>query len=75
VYLKKGEIEKSWQYKELQKYLEVQFRDQELALKAVYLVDSEQVKKIDSIMIDNLWPAVIKGVGTSEKTTGSGLNI
>ena len=63
--MKKEDIEKSWQYKELQKYLEVHFRDQELALKAVYLKDSEQVKKIDNIMIDNLWPAVIKGVGTS----------
>jgi hypothetical protein len=63
--LKKEDIEKSWQYKELRKYLEVHSNDQELTLKAVHLINSEQVKKIDSILIDNLWPAVIKGVGTS----------
>ncbi len=63
--MKKEDIEKSWQYKELRKYLKVNSNDQELFLKAVHLINSEQVKNIDSIIIDNLWPAVIKGVGTS----------
>lgn len=63
--MKREDIEKSWQYKELQKYLEVHSDDKELPLKAVQLINSDQVKKIDSIMIDNLWPAVIKAVGTS----------
>lgn len=58
-------FEKSWQYRELRKYLEVHSHDKELALKAVHLIDSNQTKEIDGIMINNLWPAVIKGVGTS----------
>ena len=63
--MKKEDIEKCWQYKELCKYMDLHSNDRDLVLKAVYLINSEQKKEIDSIIIDNLWPAVIKGVGTS----------
>ena len=55
----------NWQLGELKKYLEANKEDPLLNSRRVCLVNPEQRKGVNNIILENLWPAVIKGVSSS----------
>lgn len=58
-------IRNSWQYGELVTFLRANSGDPSLDSKTVFLVNPAQREEIDKIIYKHLWPAVIKGVGSS----------
>ena len=55
----------TWQYSELKQYLSHHAKDADLPSKTVFLANPQQKEELDKIISKHLWPAVLKGVGSS----------
>ena len=60
-----SDYRRNWQLGELKKYLEANKEDPLLNSRRVCLVNPEQRKEVNNIILQYLWPAVIKGIGSS----------
>lgn len=60
-----SDYRRNWQLGELKKYLEANKEDPLLNSRRVCLVNPEQRKEVNNIILQYLWPAVIKGIGFS----------
>lgn len=61
----KDKTKDSWQYSELQRYLNEHSQDPEIDSKTVFLANPHQKTELDNIILKHLWPSVIKGFGSS----------
>jgi len=59
-----SDYRRNWQLGELKKYLEANKEDPLLNSRRVCLVNPEQRKEVNNIILQYLWPAVIKGMGS-----------
>jgi hypothetical protein len=64
-----SDYRRNWQFGELKKYLEANKEDPLLNSRRVCLVNPEQRKEVNNIILQYLWPAVIKGIDSSVTST------
>lgn len=60
-----SDYRRSWQLGELKKYLEANKEDPLLNSRRVCLVNPDQRKEVNNIILQYLWPAALKGVDSS----------
>ena len=63
-----------WQFEQLRKFIEEHRHDADLELRSVVLTDPEQEQKLDNIILNEIWPGVVKAVSRHPVTTRVGVN-
>ena len=63
-----------WQFEQLRKFIEEHRHEADLKLRSVLLTDPEQEEKLDNIIVNEIWPGVVKAVSRYPLTTRIGVN-
>ena len=63
-----------WQFEQLRRFIEEHRHEADLDARSVLLTDPEQEQKLDNIILNEIWPGVIKAVSRHPVTTKIGVN-
>ena len=63
-----------WQFEQLRKFIEEHGHDADLELRSVVLTDPRQELELDNIILNEIWPGVVKAVSRHSLTTRIGAN-
>ena len=63
-----------WQFEQLRKFIKEHRHEADLDARSVLLTDPEQELELDNIILNEIWPGVVKAVGHHPVTTRIGVN-
>ena len=63
-----------WQLKQLRKFLEEHKNDIDLNSQGIFLTDPEKEQELDDIIVNEIWPGVVKAISQYPLTTRIGIN-
>ena len=63
-----------WQFEQLRKFIEEHRHDADLEFRSILLTDPRQELELDNIIVNEIWPGVVKAVSRRPLTTRIGVN-